>query len=98
MSQPITCFTIYFCKRKGINKKIDEKDMIDKNELSKDIKKIIDEMRSKGIKEVLTTDIIRKHQGNYHNANTSPSKSWNAKFGILLKENQNVLGDRKSVV
>ena len=66
--------------------------MINTQELLRDINEITNKLKLNGQKEVLTVDIIRAHQGNYHNANTSPEKSWNAKFGKFLKDNQVSLG------
>ena len=68
--------------------------MIDRQELLDDIINIINALRPKK-QRVLTVDIIRQYQGNYYNANTSPKKSWNAKFGKFLKENQDRLGIRE---
>lgn len=66
--------------------------MIDTIELLMDVQEIIKELKAGNKKSVLTTDIIRKHQGNYYNANTSPQKSWNSRFGQFLKKRQQLLG------
>lgn len=79
-----------------VEKKEDEViQMINAQELLTDIKKIVNKLKLKGQTEVLTVDVIREHQGNYYNANTSPKKSWNAKFGKFLKDNQTRLGLRE---
>lgn len=69
--------------------------MINSNKLLRDIQNILNAKRLKGQKTILTVDLIREHQGNYHNANTSVDKSWNALFGAFIKRNQNTLGIRE---
>lgn len=61
--------------------------MIDERELLNDINNVLSQCRINGESKILTTDIIRKYQGNYYNAKTSPQKSWNSKFGKFLKNN-----------
>lgn len=85
---------VYFIKAEELEREISG--MIDKNELFNDIKKIIQGMKSDGKKEILTVDLIRKYQGNYYNANTSPRKSWNSRFGEFLKKNQKALGIKEA--
>lgn len=70
--------------------------MIDEVELLNDINNILNQCRISGKSKILTTDIIRKYQGNYYNAKTSPQKSWNAKFGKFLKDNVNLLNIRRN--
>ncbi|MFW6008490.1 MAG: hypothetical protein ACOCP8_04410 [archaeon] len=66
--------------------------MIDQKELLVDLKKIVQDKKQNGVKEILTTDLYREHQGHYHVAPTSPQKSFNSKFGMFLKDNQKILG------
>lgn len=60
--------------------------------LLRDIQIILNNFRRLGKVDVLTIDIIRAHQGTYHNAKTSANKSWNSIFGKFLKSNERLLG------
>ncbi|MBZ9689391.1 hypothetical protein G9F72_024135 [Clostridium estertheticum] len=65
--------------------------MLNETELLRDINDILNHCRTNGLTKILTTDIIRRNQGNYYNAQTSPQKSWNSKFGKFLKDNASSL-------
>lgn len=69
--------------------------MLNKQQLLIDTQTALNVFRTNGIDSVLTNAIIREYQGSYHNAKTSPQKSWNAQYGRFLKENTRQLNIRE---
>jgi hypothetical protein len=60
------------------------------------LERILNEMRTEGLRVTTTINILRKYQGGYlKNSGISASQSFNAKFGKALKRQEVRLGIRE---